>query len=45
MRGRPHSPGFGALVQEAMRLPWLGEPALAVEKAKTPEREPADPYG
>jgi LysR family hydrogen peroxide-inducible transcriptional activator len=34
VRGRPHSPGVGALVQEAMRLPWLGKPALAVEKAR-----------
>ncbi len=30
VRGRPHSPGVGALVREAMRLPWLGRPALAV---------------
>jgi hypothetical protein len=34
VRGRPHSPGVGALVQEAMRLPWLGRPALAVETAR-----------
>ena len=34
VRGRPHSPGVGALVQEAMRLPWVGKPALAVEKAR-----------
>jgi LysR family transcriptional regulator, hydrogen peroxide-inducible genes activator len=34
VRGRPHSPGVGALVQEAMRLPWVGRPALAVEKAR-----------
>ena len=31
VRGRPHSPAVGALVQEAMRLPWAGKPALAVE--------------
>lgn len=30
VRGRPHSPGVGALVQEAMRMSWLGKPALAV---------------
>ena len=36
VRGRPHSPGVGALVQEAMRLPWVGKPALAVETAKRP---------
>jgi LysR family transcriptional regulator, hydrogen peroxide-inducible genes activator len=35
VRGRPHSPGVGALVQEAMRLPWVGRPALAVEKARS----------
>ena len=34
VRGRPHSPGVGALVQEAMRLPWLGRPALAVETVR-----------
>ena len=35
VRGRPHSPGVGALVQEAMRLPWVGRPALAVEHARS----------
>jgi LysR family hydrogen peroxide-inducible transcriptional activator len=35
VRGRPHSPGVGALVQEAMRLPWLGRPALAVEQTRS----------
>ena len=34
VRGRPHSPAVGALVQEAMRLPWRGRPALAVEQAR-----------
>lgn len=34
VRGRPHSPGVGALMQEAMRLPWIGKPALAVERAR-----------
>jgi DNA-binding transcriptional LysR family regulator len=34
VRGRPHSPGVGALVQEAMRLPWVGRPALAVERTR-----------
>ena len=29
VRGRPHSPGVGALVQEAMRARFAGEPALA----------------
>lgn len=35
VRGRPHSPGVGALVREAMRARWMGKPALAVEAAKT----------
>jgi len=35
VRGRPHSPAVGALVQEAMRLPWAGKPAIAVEEART----------
>ena len=34
VRGRPHSPGVGALVQEAMRLTWQGKPALAVAAAR-----------
>jgi len=33
VRGRPHSPGVGALVQEAMRMQWTGKPALAVQEA------------
>jgi LysR family hydrogen peroxide-inducible transcriptional activator len=35
VRGRPHSPGVGALVQEAMRLPWAGRPALAVQQVRS----------
>jgi DNA-binding transcriptional LysR family regulator len=35
VRGRPHSPSVGALVQEAMRVNWAGKPAIAVEAAKT----------
>jgi LysR family transcriptional regulator, hydrogen peroxide-inducible genes activator len=34
VRGRPHSPAVGALVREAMRTSWMGEPALAVRQAK-----------
>jgi len=34
VRGRPHSPGVGALVQEAMHLRWVGKPPLAVEHAR-----------
>ena len=30
VRGRPHSPSVGALVQIAMKAKWLGEPAIAV---------------
>jgi LysR family hydrogen peroxide-inducible transcriptional activator len=29
VRGRPYSPGVGALVQEAMRKKWFGDKALA----------------
>jgi DNA-binding transcriptional LysR family regulator len=35
VRGRPHSPGVGALMQEAMRLPWIGKPAIAVEMVRS----------
>ena len=37
VRGRPHSPAVGALVREAMRMRWLGEPALAVERTRADE--------
>jgi LysR family hydrogen peroxide-inducible transcriptional activator len=33
VRGRPHSPGVGALVREAMRADWRGKPALALQRA------------
>jgi len=29
VRGRPHSPGLGALVREAMRKKWFGNKAIA----------------
>jgi DNA-binding transcriptional LysR family regulator len=32
VRGRPHSPAVGALVREAMRVPWHGKPAMAVAR-------------
>ena len=35
VRGRPHAPAVGALLQEAMRLPWVGKPAIAVEQARS----------
>lgn len=34
VRGRPYSPGVGALVQEAMRKKWFGEKALAARRAE-----------
>ena len=40
VRGRPHSPAVGALVREAMRVRWFGEPAIGARPrefaAKTP---------
>ena len=41
VRGRPHSPAVGALVREAMRVRWLGEPALAVQSAMQANRTQA----
>jgi DNA-binding transcriptional LysR family regulator len=40
VRGRPHSPAVGALVREAMRAQWLGQPALALDREK--ERQMAE---
>jgi len=36
VRGRPHSPAVGALVREAMRARWLGQPALALARGREP---------
>jgi len=36
VRGRPHSPSVGALVREAMRMTWIGQPA--------PQFRPPDPF-
>jgi LysR family hydrogen peroxide-inducible transcriptional activator len=36
VRGRPHSPAVGAFVREAMRAPWLGQPALAIRRTAEP---------
>ena len=33
VRGRPHSPAVGALVREAMRIKWHGQPPIAVSRA------------
>jgi LysR family transcriptional regulator, hydrogen peroxide-inducible genes activator len=34
VRGRPHSPGAGALVREAMRKKWFGNKAIAASLAE-----------
>jgi LysR family transcriptional regulator, hydrogen peroxide-inducible genes activator len=34
VRGRPYSPGVGALVREAMRKKWFGNKAIAVHLAE-----------
>lgn len=43
VRGRPHSPAVGALVHEAMRVPWFGKSAMAVSnrlsKTMIPEKQ------
>jgi LysR family transcriptional regulator, hydrogen peroxide-inducible genes activator len=39
VRGRPHSPAIGALVREAMRTPWPGSPAFAVQTTRA--RDPS----
>lgn len=33
VRGRPHSPGVGSLVREAMRKKWFGKQAIAARMA------------
>ena len=34
VRGRPYSPGVGALVREAMRKKWFGNKAIAARLAE-----------
>ena len=34
VRGRPHSPALGAMVREAMRVKWHGQPAISVSRVK-----------
>ena len=34
VRGRPYSPGVGALVREAMRKRWFGSKAIAARLAE-----------
>lgn len=41
VRGRPHSPAVGALVREAMRVPWHGKPAMAVARTAGAHAEEA----
>ncbi len=41
VRGRPHSPGLGALVREAMRKKWFGGKALAAHLAEKGQAEAA----
>jgi LysR family transcriptional regulator, hydrogen peroxide-inducible genes activator len=41
VRGRPHSPAVGALVREAMRKRWFGQPALGTFSASAGERRAA----
>jgi LysR family transcriptional regulator, hydrogen peroxide-inducible genes activator len=41
VRGRPHSPAVGALVREAMRARWLGQPAIALN-LEAGRKEPAE---
>ena len=46
VRGRPYSPGVGALVREAMRKKWFGDKALAAqfaEKKHTRATEDSNP--
>lgn len=33
VRGRPHSPAVGAMVREAVRKKWFGQPAIALREA------------
>jgi DNA-binding transcriptional LysR family regulator len=42
VRGRPHSPAVGALVREAMRVRWVGQPALAVQAQRQDAGSNAD---
>ena len=40
VRGRPYSPAVGALVREAMRKTWFGQPALGTFSASAEGRPP-----
>ena len=40
VRGRPHSPGIGALVREAMRKKWYGQPPCWHRSGNSPGSHP-----
>jgi DNA-binding transcriptional LysR family regulator len=42
VRGRPHSPAVGALIQIAMKTRWLGDPAHALDVLDS-DQAPQDP--
>jgi LysR family hydrogen peroxide-inducible transcriptional activator len=41
VRGRPHSPGVGALVREAMQKKWFGSKAIAVNVSRNKNKDAA----
>jgi DNA-binding transcriptional LysR family regulator len=43
VRGRPHTPGVGALVREAMRKKWFGKKAIAARLAEECSSDIAEP--
>jgi DNA-binding transcriptional LysR family regulator len=43
VRGRPYSPALGALVREAVRVTWFGEPAIAA-RAQAEANAPPVPF-
>jgi hypothetical protein len=43
VRGRPYTPGVGALVREAMRKKWFGKKAIAARLAEERSSDIAEP--
>ena len=41
VRGRPYSPGVGALVREAMQKKWFGSKAIAVDVSRNEDKKTA----
>jgi LysR family hydrogen peroxide-inducible transcriptional activator len=41
VRGRPYSPGVGALVREAMQKKWFGGKAIAVNVSRNKNKDAA----